>query len=603
MLKSKARAPRQTGKARLKARVDATLNRLVQAELIKPSPEEEPTFLFEHALLEDAAYDSLLKQERRRLHRLVGESLERAYPDQLDTVAALLANHFAQADDDARAFAYAVRAGDAALRIYATAEATQYFDRALALASRLPDLPSATVEHLYLARGRTFELSTRYADALRNYEEMQELARRRGDRALGLTALIQHATLHTIPSYAQDLPEARRLSDEALELARTLNDRRAEATIRRNLMLLSNFQGDLRQAVQYGEESLAIARELHLTEQVAFTLNDLFRPYASIGEYERARAVTDEARAIWRATGNLAMLADNLSRSARVAVALGAFERALAFSVEARQISEDIGNLWGQSFCRMFVAYVYLERGELTTGIETMQECIRLGDESGFILAQIATRADLGWCYGTLGDVARGLELANAARARAEQRVPTFRAWTYASLARLHVLEGDLDQAEQMVHEGYAALPEDWAQHAPIEMPLAEAELALARNDPARAAEAMDRLLERLRAFHIRTFLADALLIRGIALARMGRLDSAAQVLSDARGEAESIGSRRVLWQILAACSEVETRRGDLSAAQALRAQAREIVQYMADHISDEQLRASFLKRSAPGPE
>lgn len=53
--------------------------------------EPEVEFLFRHALVQDAVYDTLLRSDRRRIHQLVGEALERAYPDRLDELAPRLA--------------------------------------------------------------------------------------------------------------------------------------------------------------------------------------------------------------------------------------------------------------------------------------------------------------------------------------------------------------------------------------------------------------------------------------------------------------------------------------------------------------------------------
>ncbi|HZY43928.1 MAG TPA: hypothetical protein VFF70_04185, partial [Anaerolineae bacterium] len=494
---------------------------------------------------------------------------------------------FEQAGDDDRTLKYFTLAGDVAARIYANEEALQHYARALIAAKRSHATTAAM--HLYAQRGRVLELSGRFSDALANYDEMESHAIEHGDRSMKLASLIARGTLRSTPTPVADSAIGQTLSEQALSLARELGDRKAEATILRNLMLLNNFAAHLNEAVEYGEQSLAIARDLGLREQIAYTLNDLYRPYASIGEYERARTVAEEAREFWRETSNFPMLADNLGRSARILVALGEFDRALVFAEQAHQISHRIGNLWGQSFCRMFVGYVYLERGEMSTGIQTMEECIRLGDEAGFMMPQVATRADLGWIYGTLGAVDHGLELARVARQRAEQRVPTFRTWALACLARLYVMSDQLAEAETMVKEGYATFTEDFAQHAPFEMPLAEAELALAKQDDARAVSVIDGLLVRLDKFKIHSFRSDALHLKGKALIQLDRIAEARSVLHTARAEAEALGSRRMLWQILAALSRIEIEHRET-----LRGQAREIVAYIAEHCPAE-VRASFL--------
>jgi tetratricopeptide (TPR) repeat protein len=570
------------------------LNTLEFSGLIRLSnTQSEVEYIFRHALTHDAAYSSLVKTDRQQIHGLVGETLESLHPDQLAELAPRLGQHFEEAGDADRTLKYFTLAGDVAARIYANEEARQHYTRALKAAKR-GGAATTAVRQLYTKCGRVLELSGRFNDALANYDEMESQAIAHGDQSMALASLVARGTLRCTPTPVADQFIGRALSEQALSLARELGDRQAEATILRNLMLLNNFAAHLNEAVEYGEQSLTIARELGLREQVAYTLNDLFRPYASIGQYEHAWAVVDEAREFWRETGNYPMLADNLSRSARILVALGEFDRAIVLSEQARQISHKIGNLWGQSFCRMFVSYVYLERGEMSTGIETMQECIQLGDESGFMMPQVATRADLGWIYGTLGAVAQGLELALVGRQRAEQRLPTFRTWALACLARLYVMSSQFAEAETMIQEGYATFTEDFAQHAPFEMALAEAELALAKQEGAHAIDVIDGLLVRLDKFKIHSFRSDAIYLKGKALIQLDRVAEARSVLQAARAEAESLGSRRMLWQILAALSEIETEHQHTAEAETLLEQAREIIAYIADHCPAE-LRSSFL--------
>ncbi len=91
-------------------------------------------YLFRHALVQDAAYDSLLRQDRRRLHRAVGETLEQLHAQHLSEIAPELALHFQAAGDAGRARQYYAEAGAAALARAANREAESYYRAALDLA-------------------------------------------------------------------------------------------------------------------------------------------------------------------------------------------------------------------------------------------------------------------------------------------------------------------------------------------------------------------------------------------------------------------------------------------------------------------------------------
>lgn len=74
----------------------------------------------------------------------------------------------------------------------------------------------------------------------------------------------------------------------------------------------------------------------------------------------------------------------------------------------------------------------------------------------------------------------------------------------------------------------------------------------------------------------------------------LGEIESAIELLHQARGVAEAMQARRMLWQIFAALSEIENTRGNPREAEKFLAQARAIISFIADH-TPEDLRESFL--------
>ena len=137
------------------------LSTLESSDLIRLAQiQPELEYLFRHALIQDAAYASLVKRDRMQLHRAVGEALEMLYPDRLASreLAPLLAQHFDEA-------------GDAAARVYANAEAVNHYTRALDVIPVVVSADSEQFIHLYTERGRALELSGRYHEALTHYDD------------------------------------------------------------------------------------------------------------------------------------------------------------------------------------------------------------------------------------------------------------------------------------------------------------------------------------------------------------------------------------------------------------------------------------------------
>src|SRR5262245_14220787 len=118
--------------------IQADLKRLETSGLVRVAQlEPELEYLFRHALLQEATYQSILKLNRKALHQQVGEAIERLYPDRVEELAPQLAAHFSESGDNERALKYATLAGNAALARYANAESIMQFTLALDAANAL----------------------------------------------------------------------------------------------------------------------------------------------------------------------------------------------------------------------------------------------------------------------------------------------------------------------------------------------------------------------------------------------------------------------------------------------------------------------------------
>ena len=125
---------------------DLALDTLEARGLIRlATAQPELEYLFRHALLQDTAYESLLKQERKQLHQVVGQTLEQLYPDRVGEMAAVLARHFEQAGDNDKAVDYLTAAAKYAIERNAITEAYELYSRASAM---LPEYDPAAAPEL-----------------------------------------------------------------------------------------------------------------------------------------------------------------------------------------------------------------------------------------------------------------------------------------------------------------------------------------------------------------------------------------------------------------------------------------------------------------------
>ena len=116
--------------------LQASLDRLADADLLfVEGAAPQANYRFKHALIQDAAYDSLLKSRRQALHRRAAEIL-RDDPERAAAEPEVIAHHFTQAGLDDLAIEWWGKAGDQALRRSAFQEAIAHLGKAIEMADR-----------------------------------------------------------------------------------------------------------------------------------------------------------------------------------------------------------------------------------------------------------------------------------------------------------------------------------------------------------------------------------------------------------------------------------------------------------------------------------
>jgi predicted ATPase len=113
----------------------------------------ELAYMFKHALTQDVAYNSLLIQRRKDLHRLIGCAIEELYVDRLVEHYEVLAYHFTRGEAWAKALDYLCKAANKAAQAFATRDAVALYDQALEMTDRLgQEVEAQTVMAIHQAK-------------------------------------------------------------------------------------------------------------------------------------------------------------------------------------------------------------------------------------------------------------------------------------------------------------------------------------------------------------------------------------------------------------------------------------------------------------------
>jgi class 3 adenylate cyclase len=121
------------------------LHRLVEAELLyQRGIPPQATYTFKHALIQDAAYESLLKSTRQQYHQRIAQVLEEQFPETVEAEPELLARHYTEAGLNEQAVRYWYKAGQRASERFAYVEAIAHLRQGLALLTTLPETSKRT---------------------------------------------------------------------------------------------------------------------------------------------------------------------------------------------------------------------------------------------------------------------------------------------------------------------------------------------------------------------------------------------------------------------------------------------------------------------------
>lgn len=272
---------------------------LIRVATIDPELE----YLFRHALIQDAAYESLLKQERRSLHRLVGDALEQLYPDRHGELAAVLARHFEQAGEPEKAVEYLVEAAHFAWQRNAVVEAYDLYGRAAAL------IPAPSADDDAQLRHRRLEVDLgRLKSGFSFLDEptmlamipaLSEQADQTDELRLAADVYMHIALLQSFrPGILRSDEELERTLARTAQIARELDDPSIEAVPKSLIGISQVFSGHLRVGVETLRAAAPILRQKRAFVGSSFALVALAIGLARMGRFAEAQEAADGATSL-----------------------------------------------------------------------------------------------------------------------------------------------------------------------------------------------------------------------------------------------------------------------------------------------------------------
>lgn len=395
-------------------------------------------YLFEHALLCDAAYHMQLQTRLHELHALAGSAIEQVYAAELSSYAPSLAYHFSRAENSERERYYSRMAGELAAIRFANSEAETYLSRALELT---PAENDAERYELLLAREAVYDLQgvrtsqsrdlvflSDLAERLNNDQQRAQVALRRanyaevtGDYVRAITAAQRAVELAQITGatpievaallaqgralgWQANYATARTQLERALDLARQETLTHLESESLRNLGIVAYSQGDYPGAQSYQLQALNLSRENGDRRGESMALNNLGIIAREQNNFELARTYQEQALQLSRETGD--RRSENSAHYQLGAVLMQEQDYNLKqeYYQQALTLSQTIGNRRGEFNALNNLGTIALEQTDYPTATDYYSRALQLSQEIGYRRGEMRILVALGRLAHRIGD-------------------------------------------------------------------------------------------------------------------------------------------------------------------------------------------------------
>ncbi len=309
-------------------RLQQGLRQLVEAELVyQRGLAPQAHYLFKHALIQDTAYQALLKSTRQQYHQQIAKVLEEQFPEAKETQPELLAQHYTEAGLIAQAIPYWQQAGERTTQRSAYVEAIAHLNNGLAALKSLPDTPERAQSELTLqiALGTSLMATQGYAAPAvgKAYDRARELCQQVGETPQLFPVLWGLTVFYAVRG---ELPIARELGEQLLNLAQRVQAPIFLMEASLGVGVIYVLLGELTQAREYLERGVTLYDPLQHRSYVSLFGEDLgvtglcWESYTlwSLGYPEQALKRIQEALTLARALSHPYSLAYAISCAARL---------------------------------------------------------------------------------------------------------------------------------------------------------------------------------------------------------------------------------------------------------------------------------------------
>ena len=369
---------------------------------------------FRHALIRDGAYDGLPFRLRRRLHALVGETIEHAAGSEPDDHAELLSLHFFHAHSYDRAWWYSSIAAERARAIYSNVEAADFYERALDCARRVGGIPGSEMARVYESLGDVRNRIGEYQKAADAYRMARRLTN--GDSVGPARLFVKQGQVRQQSGRYSEALRWLRKANRALETLGDIEAARQRAQIAVAHASVHKDQGRPAQVITWSTRAIEEAERASDKDALAHAYLLLDTAHVVLGKSDRA-VHFDRALALYEELGDLWGQGVVLNNLGTQAYWRGRWNEAIALYERAREAWEKIGDVVNAARGFINVGEILSDQGRLEEAEALFRKALRVWKAAGFRSGVAHAMAYLGRVASRSGRFSEAMQLLTEARA------------------------------------------------------------------------------------------------------------------------------------------------------------------------------------------
>lgn len=408
---------------------------------------DDTVLVFRHALIQDAAYQTLLHTRRQELHRQAAQAIEKLFPDRLDELASVLAHHYLRANDASNAVKHFVVLADRSVAAYALREAEAALTEALKQCELLEAHERDSRRLGVVMRlAQTRYLLGQFQEGVAILERERPLLEQGQDASITAPCLFWLAHMLVRRAQYEDAEQAAKL---CIAQAESSGDKVTAGKANGVLCLLHCLLGHVGVAADAGLRSIELLQ--HAGQPYWLGMSEFYQGMVEITRGDAVAAIS------W---ANLALQLGNSTEEARL-VAYALFLRGWARSMSGDAvagISDCAAALnrapdpTSRAYCQGFLAYSYLEQGDIARALPQLEQASEEISRIGFRPFEALFLAYLSEALRSAGNVERAMRVAREGIEAAKRfRYPLGEAWAHRALARAFFECGRPDEGQREI--------------------------------------------------------------------------------------------------------------------------------------------------------